>query len=138
MTLSGGAAVAPMACPRHYAPPLPTSWQVATEIQTGTLIADFRVERLIGAGATGSVFLVKDVRSGTRVALKILAPELARDARFRERFLRESRIAADLHHPNVTRTLGSREADGLLYLAMAYVDGPDLRDLLRRVVLHPR
>src|SRR5881296_1255440 len=55
-----------------------------------------------------------------------------RDARFRERFLRESRIAADLHHPNVTRTLGSGEADGLLYLAMAYVDGPDLRELLRR------
>ena len=121
-----------MASPRHFAPPLSTSWQVATEIQTGTLIADFRVERLIGAGATGSVFLAKDVRSGTRVALKILAPELARDARFRERFLRESRIAADLHHPNVTRTLGSGEADGLLYLAMAYVDGSDLRDLLRR------
>ena len=121
-----------MASPRHFAPPLSTSWQVATEIQTGTLIADFRVERLIGAGATGSVFLAEDVRSGTRVALKILAPELARDARFRERFLRESRIAADLHHPNVTRTLGSGEADGLLYLAMAYVDGSDLRDLLRR------
>src|SRR3954468_5854334 len=123
--------MAAMACPPHFAPPLPTSWQVATEIQTGTLIADFRVERLIGAAATGSVFLAEDVRSGTRVALKILAPELARDARFRERFLRESTIAAELEHPNITRTLAAGEHDGLLYLAMAYVDGSDLRVLLR-------
>src|SRR5437763_487934 len=105
---------------------------MATEIHSGKLIADFRVERMIGAGAMGTVYLAEDVHSGTQVALKVLAPELARDARFRERFLRESQIAARLDHPNLTRTIASGDQDGLLYLAMAYADGPDLREILRR------
>jgi len=54
----------------------------------------------------GAVYLANDVSSGTRVALKLLAPELARDERFRQRFLRESRLAASLEHPNIVRTLG--------------------------------
>src|SRR5437763_6970481 len=105
---------------------------MATEIHSGKLIADFRVERMIGAGAMGTVYLAEDVHSGTQVALKVLAPELARDARFRERFLRESQIAARLDHPNLIRTIASGDQDGLLYLAMAYADGPDLREILRR------
>ena len=80
----------------------------------------------------GAVYLANDVSSGTRVALKLLAPELARDERFRQRFLRESRLAASLEHPNIVRTLGYGEQESLLYLAMAYVEGWDLRDLLRR------
>src|SRR5262249_34880419 len=94
--------------------------------------AGFRIDRAVGTGAMGTVFLAEDVQSGARVALKILAPELARDGRFRERFLRESQIAAELDHPNVTPTFATGEHEGVLYLAMAYVDGPDLREVLRR------
>jgi Protein kinase domain len=101
-------------------------------VATGSVIAGFRVQSLIGAGAMGSVYLAEDTRTGEQVALKVLAPELAEDERFRQRFTRESALAAALDHPNIVRTISSGEADGLLFLAMAYVDGSDLRDILRR------
>jgi tRNA A-37 threonylcarbamoyl transferase component Bud32 len=100
-------------------------------VRTGTVIADFRVMSLIGEGAMGTVYLAEDVASGRRVALKLLAPDLARDDRFRQRFLRESRVAAGLDHPHIVPTVGAGEKDGFLYLAMAYIDGSDLRELLR-------
>src|SRR5690242_6641455 len=87
---------------------------------------------VVGTGATGTVFLATDVGSGARVALKVLKPELAENERFRERFLRESRVAATLEHPHITKTLAAGEESGVLYLAMAYVEGSDLRELLRR------
>ena len=65
------------------------------------------------------------------VALKLLDDALARDERFRQRFLRESQLAASLEHPNIVRTIASGEDDGRLYLAMEFVDGSDLRQLLR-------
>jgi ABC-type transport system substrate-binding protein/tRNA A-37 threonylcarbamoyl transferase component Bud32 len=101
-------------------------------VRAGTVIAGFRVKSLIGEGAMGTVYLAEEVANGRRVALKLLAPELARDERFRQRFLRESQIAASLDDPHVVPTLGAGEEDGLLYLAMAHVDGCDLRELLRR------
>jgi hypothetical protein len=101
-------------------------------VTTGSIVAGFRVLSLIGAGAMGSVYLAEDTRTGEQVALKVLAPELAEDERFRQRFTRESALAAALDHPHIVRTISSGEADGLLYLAMAYVNGSDLRDILRR------
>src|SRR5215467_3067106 len=101
-------------------------------VHAGTVIADFRVISLIGEGAMGTVYLAEDVTSGQRVALKLLAPELARDERFRQRFLRESEVAARLDHPHIVPTVGAGEKDGFLYLAMAHVDGSDLREVLRR------
>src|SRR3989442_12513026 len=58
--------------------------------------------------------------------------ELAHDERFRERFLRESQLAASLDHPNVVPVYDADESDGVLYIAMRYVEGTDLRELLRR------
>jgi serine/threonine-protein kinase len=78
----------------------------------------------------GSVFLAEE-SVGRRVAVKVLIPELDQDERFRQRFLRESELAAGLRHPHVVPTLGSGEDEGRLYLAMAYVEGSDLRALLR-------
>src|SRR5881392_2857210 len=101
------------------------------ELRTGALLAGFRVESLLGEGAMGTVYLAEETTTGRRVALKLLAPELARDERFRRRFLRETELAANLDHPHVVTTLASGEEDETLYLAMAYVDGPDLRALLR-------
>src|SRR5256712_3517746 len=80
----------------------------------------------------GTVYLAEETRTGRRVALKLLAPELARDERFRRRFLRETELAASLDHPHVVPTLASGEEEGTLYLAMAYVEGSDLRKLVRR------
>lgn len=80
----------------------------------------------------GAVYLAEDTKAGRRVALKLLVPELTEDERFRQRFLREARVAASLDHPHVVPTLTFGEEDGRLYLAMAYVEGSDLRELLRR------
>src|SRR5437899_1333486 len=102
------------------------------EVRTGAVLAGFRVESLLGEGAMGTVYLAQETSTGRRVALKLLAPELARDERFRRRFLRETELAASLDHPHAVPTLASGEEDGTLYLAMAYVEGSDLRKLLRR------
>jgi serine/threonine-protein kinase len=97
----------------------------------GTVVAGFRIVSFIGEGAMGTVFRA-EAPDGRTVALKLLAPSLLRDERFRRRFLRESRIAAGLSHPYVVPVIASGETDGTLYLAMEYVDGPDLREILRR------
>jgi serine/threonine-protein kinase len=103
-----------------------------SELRTGDLIAGFRIESLIGQGAVGAVYLAEDVQAGRRVALKLLVPELARDERFRRRFLREAELAASLEHPHIVPTLASGEDGGRLFLAIEYVEGSDLRDVLRR------
>jgi serine/threonine-protein kinase len=102
-----------------------------SELRTGDLLAGFRIQSLIGQGAVGSVYLAEDTRTGEQVALKLLSAELAEDERFRQRFLRESELAASLDHPHIVPTLASGADDGLLYLAMAYVEGSDLREVLR-------
>ena len=101
-------------------------------VLTGTVLAGFRVKSLVGEGAMGAVYLAEEISSGRRVALKLLAPELARDERFRQRFLRESQLAGSLDHPHIVRTVASGDENGLLYLAMEYVEGADLRELLQR------
>src|SRR5436190_16119707 len=102
------------------------------EVRSGTVVAGFRIESLVGAGAMGTVYLAEDLETGGRVALKVLVPELARDERFRRRFLRESELAASLEHAHVVETVAAGEEDGVLYLAMAYVEGSDLRRLLQQ------
>src|SRR5919109_1753325 len=77
------------------------------------------------------VYLAHDPRLNRNVALKLLAPELAEDEAFRVRFLRESQLAASLDHPNVVPVYEAGEVDGLLYIAMRYVSGTDLKALLR-------
>ena len=100
-------------------------------LTTGSVVAGYRIARLIGRGATGAVYLADDAQ-GQQVALKVLIPELARNERFRERFLREARIAASLEEPHVVPTLATGEEDGELYLVMRFVDGLDLREILKR------
>src|SRR5205823_3004185 len=102
------------------------------DVRTGTVLAGFRVRSLIGEGAMGAVYLAEDTERGGLVALKLLAPELAHDERFRKRFLRESQLASSLDHRHIVPIVTSGAEDGVLYLAMAYVEGPDLRELLQR------
>ena len=97
----------------------------------GATFGDYAIESVLGRGGMGTVFLAAHTRLGRRVALKVIAPELALDEEFRARFLRESQLAASLDHPNVIPIYDANEVDGALYLAMRYVSGPSLQTLLR-------
>ena len=105
---------------------------VGSDPRPGSEIAGFRLEQLLGRGGMGAVYRAEDVRLGRKVALKLLVPELAENERFRERFLRESQTAASLDHPHIVPIYGAGEADGQLYLAMRFVEGSDLRQLIAR------
>ena len=98
----------------------------------GTTFSNYKVESLLGRGGMGVVYLARDLSLERRVALKLIAPELAQDEEFRARFLREPKLAASLDHPNVIPIYEAGEHDGQLYLAMRYVEGSDLRTLLKR------
>jgi YVTN family beta-propeller protein len=78
----------------------------------------------------GVVYLAEDIHLKRKVALKVLAPELAQDQKFRERFVRESQLAASLDHPNIIPIFEAREAGQSLYIAMRYVPGLDLKTLI--------
>jgi streptogramin lyase/predicted Ser/Thr protein kinase len=103
-----------------------------TAIRDGELIASYRVEDLVGRGGMGEVYRAWDTRLERNVALKILAPRYAEDDVFRERLLRESKLAASLDHANVVPVYDAGEVDGRFFLAMRFVAGTDLRALLRR------
>ena len=100
---------------------------VARDLPRGTLIVDYRVEAVLGRGGMSIVYLAEDLRLRRHVALKLLAPALANDERFRQRFLSESELAASLDHANVIPVYEAGEADGSLYIAMRYVEGSDLK-----------
>ena len=80
----------------------------------------------------GLVYRATELSLERPVALKLIAPELAGDSRFRERFLRESRLAASLGHPHILPVFAAGETDGSLYLATRFVEGGDLKELLDR------
>nr|WSX53682.1 serine/threonine protein kinase [Streptomyces sp. NBC_00974] len=96
----------------------------------GTEIAGYRIERLIGRGGMAVVYSAKDLRLDRTVALKLIAPERVRDDVFRRRFTHESRVAARIDHPHIVPIFEAGETDGVLYIAMRYVAGLDLRALL--------
>jgi len=96
----------------------------------GSRIAGYLIEAQIGRGGMAVVYRASDPRLNRSVALKILAPELTGDAAFRQRFLREMRAAAAVDHPHIVPVFDAGEADGVLFIAMRYVSGQDLRTLL--------
>ncbi len=98
----------------------------------GAQIAGYRLEEQIGSGGMAVVHRALDIRLDRHVALKILAPELARDQGFRQRFIRESRAAAAVDHPNIIPIFEAGEASGVLFIAMRYVQGRDVRTLIER------
>jgi tRNA A-37 threonylcarbamoyl transferase component Bud32/streptogramin lyase len=104
---------------------------LGTETSVGRAFLDYRIEEPIGQGGMGVVYAAHDLRLKRKVALKLMAPELALDERYRERFTRESELAMSLEHPNVVPIHDAGEADGRLYLVMRCVEGTDLRALLR-------
>jgi serine/threonine protein kinase len=103
----------------------------------GTEFAGYRLEALVGRGGTSTVYRAENPRLGIPVALKILNPELAEDESFRERFVRESRLAAGVNHPNIIPIHDAGVWEDALYIAMRYVAGGDLKARVRAGPLPP-
>jgi serine/threonine protein kinase len=98
----------------------------------GDEFAGYRVRAVLGRGGMSVVYQAENLRLSSVIALKVLAPELAADDVFRARFLEESRIAASLNHPNVIPIYDMGSQDELLYIAMRYVSGTDMRQMIKK------
>jgi serine/threonine-protein kinase len=98
----------------------------------GTEFAGYRIESLLGRGGMGVVYRAEHIRLQRPVALKVLAHEVASEASFQQRFVRESQMAASLDHPNIIPVHDAGEVEGVLYLSMKLVDGSDLKDVIER------
>ena len=96
----------------------------------GSVVAGYRIEDVAGRGSMGVVYRATQLVLQRPVALKLIATEVAHDASFRERFKRESQLAASIDHPNVIPIYEAGEVDGSLFLAMRYVEGTDLGALV--------
>jgi DNA-binding beta-propeller fold protein YncE/predicted Ser/Thr protein kinase len=102
------------------------------EPSIGSTLAGYRIEAQIARGGMGVVYRATHLGLDRPVALKVIARDLSGDEGFRERFLRESRLAASLDHPSVVPVFDSREVDGELIVAMRLVEGGDLKKLIDR------
>ena len=96
----------------------------------GTQLGHYRIERLLGTGGMGEVYLADDIRLGRRVALKVLSATLAGDPDRRERFEREARAAAALNHPNIVTIHSVEEEGGVPFLTLELIDGKTLGELI--------
>ena len=96
----------------------------------GRQLGHYRIERLLGSGGMGEVYVADDLKLGRRVALKVLSNELAGDASRRERFEREARAAAALNHPNIVTIHSVEEADGVPFLTLELLEGKTLADII--------
>src|SRR5437867_8308746 len=103
---------------------------MAADRRIGTVLGGYRLGHPLGRGGTSVVYRAEHVRLGRPAALKLLSAGVGEDE-FRERFLRESQVAAALDHPSIVPVYDAGEAeDGLLYIAMACIEGRDLKTLL--------
>src|ERR1022692_4987106 len=100
--------------------------------QVGDEFAGYRLRSVLGRGGMRFVYEAENPRLGNVIALKVLAPELATDDVFRARFLDESHIAAAMNHPHVIPIHDTGSSNGLLYIAMRYVSGTDLRHMMKK------
>src|SRR3954449_1145257 len=98
----------------------------------GAVVAGYRIESVIGRGGMGVVYRAVELDLDRVVALKVIAPELLEDPDIRARFLREARTAASIEHPNVIPVHAAGERDGVAFLVMRFIDGEDLRTVVRR------
>src|ERR671933_861 len=90
----------------------------------------YKIRRKLGAGGMANVYLAEDQELGRRVAIKILNDRHANDDQFVERFRREAKNAAGLSHPNIVSIFDRGEAEGTYYIAMEFLDGRSLKELI--------
>lgn len=97
---------------------------ISKRLPDGTLVEGHRIERCLGAGSMGVVYLVTELATGNEVVLKLMSTELFNDEKMLHRFEREARLGAELHSPHIVRTLtAGRTAEGQPYLVMEYAPG---------------
>jgi serine/threonine protein kinase/tetratricopeptide (TPR) repeat protein len=101
-------------------------------IASGMTISHYRIEKKIGAGGMGEVFLARDTKLNRNVALKFLPPEFTSDAEIKARFMREAQAAAALSHPNIITVYEVSEYQNRSYIAMEYVEGESLKEAIDR------
>ena len=116
---------------RAMAAPVPRPAVPSGELGIGSTFAGHRVDAVAGRGGMGIVYRATDLMLGRRVALKLMAPGLAADPTYRARFLSECRLAASIDHPHAVDVFHAGETEGRLYVTMRYIDGTDLRAILR-------
>lgn len=105
---------------------------IAKEMETGKVLGNrYEIKACIGSGGMGAIYTARRIHIGDLVAVKVLRPEVVHDAQSRERFQREARAAAKLHHPNavVVHDFG-QDPDGTTYIVMEFLEGRSLRDVL--------
>ncbi len=101
-----------------------------------SVLAGYRVTGLLGRGGMGFVYEAEHLLLRRKAALKTLAPELGGGPEFRERFIRESQTVASIDHPNIIPIYDAGDHEGLVYIAMRYVKGPDLEKLIKQGGTH--
>ena len=99
-------------------------------LELGSQIGDYRIERLVGRGGMGEVYEATQLALGRTVALKVLHTSLLEDDEFRERFRREGKLQAQLEHPNVVTVYEAGEISEGLFLAMRFIRGATLKDVI--------
>ena len=99
-------------------------------MESGTILGGYRIDAVAGQGGMGVVYRATQLGLDRPVALKVIASELADNLDFRNRFKSESQLAASIDHPNVVPVYDAGEDEGVLYLAMRFVEGTDLRSLV--------
>ncbi len=98
---------------------------MTSSVAAGDIFAGYRIERRIGAGGMGEVFLAEHPRLPRKDALKLLSPGIRGDGDFRRRFVREAELSAGLRHPHIVPIYDCGDVDGRLWISMAYIEGPD-------------
>jgi serine/threonine-protein kinase len=107
-------------------------------LSAGVMVAGYRIERSLGAGGMGAVYLAQDPHLPRLDALKVLSADLSRDPDFRARFVREANVASKLDHPNIVSVYNRGETeDGQLWIAMQFVEGTDADAALRAGTMTP-
>lgn len=111
---------------------LAENWDEVSNELTGWTIGRYQVQEKIGVGGMGAVYRALDTRLGRMVALKMLLPGLTADAERRNRFVREAKAASSLNHPNIITIFDIDRVDGVDFIAMEYVVGRTLQDIISR------
>src|ERR1700676_1256815 len=102
------------------------------QLAGGQVLGDYEIVSVAGSGGMGVVYKATQRSLGRVVALKVIREEIGSDSEYRERFLREARLAASVDHPNIVTVYDVGDQEGRLFLAMQWIDGEDLGEVLAR------